>query len=90
MSSDTNSKGYFPDRLFKKIIDENSDPLYISGEDGILYANQTMAELVGLESTEELVGTDESTWIHPDDVEHVKKISEQIPQGKKPPKRIER
>ena len=88
MSSDTNSKGYFPDRLFRNIIDENSDPIYISGENRVLYANQAMAELAGLESPEELAGTDEETWIHPDDVEHVKKVSGQIPRGKKHPERI--
>lgn len=85
LSSSIKERHRFSGDLYKKIVDSNLNPFSITVKDEILYANQAMAELVGLDSAEDLIGRDSRDWIHPEDLEMVSRFSEDRRQGKDPP-----
>ncbi|MFH2111437.1 MAG: GAF domain-containing protein [Candidatus Bathyarchaeota archaeon] len=58
---------YRVEELYRTVVDGSRDAFTIKDGTTIVYANQAMADLVGFQGPEGLVGVDASTWVHPDD-----------------------
>ncbi|HUV35102.1 MAG TPA: ATP-binding protein [Candidatus Desulfaltia sp.] len=58
---------YRVEELYRTVVDGSRDAFTIKDATMIVYANQAMADLVGFQRPEDLVGVDASTLVHPDD-----------------------
>lgn len=77
---------WFQDILYRKLVDEKIEPISITRAGKIIYANQAMAELVGIENPQELLGANSSKWILPQDAERIKKYAKDRLEGKTVPR----
>ena len=75
----------FTDNLYRKLLDEKLEPVSITRAGKIIYANHALAELVGVKTPQELLGTDSFQWALQQDVERIRKYASDRITGREAP-----
>ncbi len=74
---------------FRIAIEHSNDGVLMHGQGRILYVNAKGAEIFGVKDTEEVIGKDPFSFVHPDDWRRVKEVNTQRTLGKPAPERYE-
>lgn len=74
-----------PLEIYEIIFNEMVEPFSITVKGDTLYANKAMADLVGVDSPMDLIGTDSLEWVHKEDQDMVNSLSTERKKGKKVP-----
>ncbi len=77
------------EELHRTILDNSPNPISITSEGDIVYANKRRLELTGAASLEQLIGQKGITFIHPDDRTRVQTRIRDFTSGKLVPERYE-
>ncbi|MCB2171784.1 PAS domain S-box protein [archaeon] len=76
----------FQDSIYRKLVDQNLEPVSIIKAGKIIYANKALAELVGINNPQELLGTNSFRWALPQDADRIKRYAQDRLEGKDAPR----
>jgi len=77
------------EELHRTILETSPNPISITQEGEIVYANKRRLELTGATTLEQLIGQNGISFVHPDDMERVQTRIRDFTSGKLPPTRYE-